>query len=72
MYALSGIRTRNPSNQAAADLRLGPHGHRDVHGLYTRITNTRCTMPTLFLLYRISLVIHTTEDKDKPRRFKTC
>jgi len=28
MHALNGMRTRNPSNQAAVDLRLGPHGHR--------------------------------------------
>ena len=29
IHALSGIRTRDISNQAAADLRLRPHGHRD-------------------------------------------
>jgi hypothetical protein len=28
MHALSRIRTRHPSNQAAEDLRLRPHGHR--------------------------------------------
>jgi hypothetical protein len=28
-YALRGIRTRDPSNRAAADLSLRPHGHRD-------------------------------------------
>jgi hypothetical protein len=27
--ALSGIRTRDPGNQEALDLRLGPRGHRD-------------------------------------------
>jgi len=27
IHTLSGIRTRNPSNQAAADLRLRPHVH---------------------------------------------
>jgi hypothetical protein len=27
---LGGIRTRDPSNQAASDLRLKPHGHRDL------------------------------------------
>jgi len=26
---LSGIRTRDPTNEEAADLRLRPHGHRD-------------------------------------------
>jgi len=45
MHALSGIRTRDPSNQAPADLLLGSHGHRDGHGLY--LTNMRCTMLTL-------------------------
>jgi len=28
-HALSGIRTPDVNNQAAADLRLRPHGHRD-------------------------------------------
>jgi hypothetical protein len=28
IHALSGIRTRDPSNQAAADLRLRPRGYR--------------------------------------------
>jgi hypothetical protein len=28
IHALSGIRTLDPSNQAAADLRLRPHGYR--------------------------------------------
>jgi hypothetical protein len=28
IHALSGIRTRDPNNQAAADLRLRPRGHR--------------------------------------------
>jgi hypothetical protein len=28
IHALSGIRIRDPSNQAAADLRLRPRGHR--------------------------------------------
>jgi hypothetical protein len=29
IHAFSGIRTHEPSNQAAADLRLKPHGHLD-------------------------------------------
>ena len=29
IHALRGIRTRDLSNVAAADLRLRPHGHRD-------------------------------------------
>ena len=29
IHALSGFRTRDPSNRAAADLRFRPHGHRD-------------------------------------------
>jgi hypothetical protein len=29
VHALSGIRTRDPSNRAAADLRHRPHGHRN-------------------------------------------
>ena len=32
----SAIRTRNPSNQAAADLRLRPYGHRDRHCYFPR------------------------------------
>jgi len=28
-HALRGIRIRDPSNRAAVDLRLRPHGHRD-------------------------------------------
>ena len=28
IHALSGIRTRDPSNQAVEDIRLRPHGHR--------------------------------------------
>jgi hypothetical protein len=31
IHALSGIRTRDPSNQAAADLRLRPGGYRGRH-----------------------------------------
>jgi hypothetical protein len=33
IHALTGIRTRDPSNQAAADLRLRPRGHRRRHVL---------------------------------------
>jgi hypothetical protein len=31
IHALSVIRTRDPSSQAASDLRLRPQGHRDRH-----------------------------------------
>jgi hypothetical protein len=31
IHASSGIRNRDPSNQAAADLRLRPRGHCDRH-----------------------------------------
>jgi hypothetical protein len=31
IHALSGIRTRDPSNQAAVDLRLRPRGYRGRH-----------------------------------------
>jgi hypothetical protein len=34
IHALSGIRTCDPSNQAAADLRLRPRGHRGRLSLY--------------------------------------
>jgi len=34
IHALSGIRTRNPSNRATAGLHLRPHGHRDWQLLY--------------------------------------
>jgi hypothetical protein len=52
IHALSGIRTRDPSNQAAADLRLRPRGYRDrqsrtiwmylyVLNLYIKIPSTQ-------------------------------
>ena len=31
IHAFSGIRTRDPSNEAVEDTRLRPHGHRDRH-----------------------------------------
>ena len=34
IQALSGISGRDPSNWAAADLSLIPHGHRDRHSVY--------------------------------------
>jgi hypothetical protein len=39
IHAFSGIRTRDPSNQAAADLRLRPRGYR---GRHTKIMNIKC------------------------------
>jgi hypothetical protein len=40
IHALSWIRTSNFSNQAAADLRLKPHGHRDQpHMVVTALYN---------------------------------
>jgi len=30
MYTVSGIRTSNPTHRATVDLRLRPHGHRDM------------------------------------------
>jgi hypothetical protein len=43
IHTLSGIRTRDPSNQAAADLRLRPRGHRNrqtvgLDCLYSMVT----------------------------------
>jgi hypothetical protein len=35
IHALSGIRTPDPINQAATDVRFRPHGHRD--GLHTEL-----------------------------------
>jgi hypothetical protein len=35
IHALSRIRTRYPSNQAAADLRLRPRGYRDRQNITT-------------------------------------
>jgi hypothetical protein len=43
MHALSGIRTRDIKNQATADLRLGPHGHRDRH--FSPITKPKYSLP---------------------------
>ena len=31
IHASGGIRTHNLSRRAAAELRLRPHGHRDLH-----------------------------------------
>jgi hypothetical protein len=33
IHSLSEIRTRNPSHQADAELRLKPHGHRNLLNL---------------------------------------
>jgi len=33
IHALSGIRTCDPSDQAAAALHIRPRGHRDCHGV---------------------------------------
>ena len=40
--ALCGIRTRDPSNQAASGLRLRPHGHRDLpqHSIAQRMKSS--------------------------------
>ena len=40
VHARSGIRTRDPSNRMAADLRVGPQGHVKPHGstLLYRVT----------------------------------
>jgi hypothetical protein len=40
IHALSGIRTRNPSNRAAADQRLRPGGYRDPQILFGQIANS--------------------------------
>jgi hypothetical protein len=47
IHALISIRTRDPSNRAAADLRLRPHGHRDQ--LY--FTQNRWWFNTVFSLF---------------------
>jgi hypothetical protein len=36
IHALSGIRTRDPSNQAAEDLRLRPRGYRVRRNLFLK------------------------------------
>jgi hypothetical protein len=40
IHAPSGDRTRDPRNQAAADLRLRPRGHWDRHILYPQLQKT--------------------------------
>jgi len=35
IHALSGMRNRNPSNQAVEDSRLRPQGHLDRHEIYS-------------------------------------
>jgi hypothetical protein len=47
--ALSGIRARDPSNQAAADLRLRPRGYRG-RLLYFFKTNFNIFLPTVCFL----------------------
>jgi hypothetical protein len=39
IHDFSGIRTRDPSNQAASDLRLRPQGHRDRRLLSMHVAN---------------------------------
>jgi len=41
IHTLSGIRIRDPRNQAAADLRLRPHSHRDRPLAITRTAKSR-------------------------------
>jgi hypothetical protein len=45
IHVLSGIRVHSPRNQAAADIRLRPRGHRDQRVTYWASTNngTRVT-----------------------------
>jgi hypothetical protein len=40
IHALGGIRTRNPSKRAAADVRLRPGGHRDPQILFGQIAKS--------------------------------
>jgi hypothetical protein len=59
IHVPSGIRTRDPSNQAAADLRLRPRGHWDRHvyiyvynifdAVYTRKLYHDCSVALQFL-----------------------
>jgi hypothetical protein len=53
IHAISGIRTRDPSNQAAADLRLRPRGYRGrlpVH--YALIFNNQISGSKTFVVIR--------------------
>jgi len=42
IHALRGIRTDNPNSEAAADLRLRTHGHRDRPEAYVLRKNISC------------------------------
>ena len=57
IHALSGFRTRDPSNQAAADLRLRPHGHWDRRYTHSHTCARVCIyllttyLPTCVFIY---------------------
>jgi hypothetical protein len=48
IHALSGIRTRDPSNHAASDLCLSTHGHRN------RLDSVLSTVNFIYFYYRLS------------------
>ena len=50
IHAAGGIWTRNPSKRAAADPRLGPHGHWDRRGKIQSLRNLRVFLKIQVLL----------------------
>jgi hypothetical protein len=53
IHALSWIRTRDPSNREAADLRLRPHGHRDPEVLIFLYSNFSVNLFYITILIRV-------------------
>ena len=49
IYALSGIRTRDPSNRAAADLRLRPHGQPETAPILKHASKRSIISPMLYV-----------------------
>jgi hypothetical protein len=76
-HALCGIRTRDPSNQAAADLHLRPHGQQDRHVRVHNILNYKVTTVWVKVHYPLKpkIRISNTQQfiscltKNKPFRF---
>ena len=70
MQALSGIRTRDPSSQSAAELRLAPHSHQNGHGPY--LTTLHCADFKFYYTYTIFTCNAHTRRQANLRRFRMC
>jgi hypothetical protein len=61
-HALSGIRTLDPSNPAAADLRLRPHGRRNL--LFLAMTWVICSLDRIIICkYVLPIICRADTDR---------